>query len=121
MMAWSILMMILYGNGPAVTYNPFSRTKIDENGNIIQYKNRFFFVPDSYSDGVLVHMNKYTDDMNASRIESERRRLEQEIDELLEVENKKRGRRKKVEFIDTTESEEYNIDERNTLWKLVKD
>lgn len=25
------------------------------------------------------------------------------------------GRRKKVEFIDTTESEEYNIDERNTL------
>lgn len=82
MMTWSILMMILYGNGPAVTYNPFSRTKIDENGNVIQYKNRFFFVPDSYSDGVLVHMNKYTDDMNASRIESERRRLEQEIDEI---------------------------------------
>ena len=27
-------------------------------------------------------MNKYTDDMNASRIESERRRLEQEIDEI---------------------------------------
>jgi hypothetical protein len=85
-MTWSILMSILYGNGPSVTYNPFVKTSVDANGNVVQYKSKFFFVPDYYSEGVLTNLNKYTDEMNASRIAYERNRLERELEE---VENKK--------------------------------
>lgn len=80
-MVWSILMSVLYGRGPTVTYNPFAKTMIGGNGDVVQVKNQFFFTPDSYSDGVLTNLNKYTDDMDASRIAYERSKIEAELEE----------------------------------------
>ena len=81
-MTWSILMSVLYGRGPTVEYNPFAKTVISNSGEVSQVKNRFFFTPDSYSDGVLTNLNKYTADMDASRIAYERGQLENELEEI---------------------------------------
>lgn len=81
-MTWSILMSVLYGRGPTVEYNPFAKTVTSNSGEVYQVKNRFFFTPDSYSDGVLTNLNKYTADMDASRIAYERGQLENELEEI---------------------------------------
>ena len=54
---------------------------IGGNGDVVQVKNQFFFTPDSYSDGVLTNLNKYTADMDASRVAYERSKIEAELEE----------------------------------------